>query len=685
MAYIPQYTANFTNELFQEVLVTISKNDGEVIEIVNYDVVSLTLSARSEEQGEYAPVIWKELSLSLWATNATSLSWETFITSAHDDWKIEVIVDGTTIFTGFVTPNQGFAPFQDKPYEINIKATDGLKLLKNIELVNIDGDYFNNFSTVIEYLAACLYQTGLELPIRVYCGYFHDDMLDKADSIHNDMLQQAVLAARSFVASHDSYENCWDALNMILNGWAHVEQYEGRWQIVTLSERQYIPGSRYYVDYDPDGVAHVGYIDTEDAAKVGKSELIYPINETQIISCSYANKTTNTIFEYKVPPSQMINQAFRFLGDELDSGSGYVRYETFGWLHKDGNLTSLADFPQSDHGIYVREDSTGAEESRDMLVYYDSGATGDLKSCVINSNDDSVLNEGDEIELNFEWQSGSNPVIPYDTAQVAILREGFDGSSSSHWWTLGYETDGTGDNYPKWFNDSTHYVIGTDNTSSTLMGVWRTLNVEKTIVPASGILYIRLGGHTDSVAWILWRPIVITVTPKIAETRRIVKGEKFMHSQDAKYPTVHDNKITIDATVKRGLKGTMYKYDESTVHKSTFDKDWYRYGATEERHFKELIDLGKFNQSYRQFYKIEGDFTSFFYNTVSDELVRRPLGFHKTYRFMDMSTPRDFILVPSLEIDLVTGNCACAFLEVIGNENDGTEEGDSRKFNYIFQ
>jgi len=167
MAYVEQYTANFTNEQGQDVVVSILQKDGTApITVENYPIVSLNISANSDSQDSYACIISKELSMTLWATDSDSITWETFITSTHDEWKVIVTVDGVTFFIGFLSPDEGSAPFQDKPYEVNLKATDGLGLLKGYEFKYIDGTRVTDFNTLIEYISSALYYTGLQLPIR---------------------------------------------------------------------------------------------------------------------------------------------------------------------------------------------------------------------------------------------------------------------------------------------------------------------------------------------------------------------------------------------------------------------------------------------------------------------------------------------------------------------------------------
>jgi hypothetical protein len=90
--------------------------------------------------------------------------------------------------------------------------------------------------------------------------------------------------------------------------------------------------------------------------------------------------------------------------------------------------------------------------------------------------------------------------------------------------------------------------------------------------------------------------------------------------------------------------------------------------------FKQAINYGRYNQGYRRFYRIEGDFTGL-----------NELSFHKQYNFVDLTPDRKFVFIPSLEMDLLTGNFNGTFVEVYKDSNDGTQTGSTNEFNYIFQ
>ena len=201
MAYYLTYTANFTNEQGQLIEVNIYQLDPDVIPTTTYSykVTKCQVSTISDEQDSYATILSKELQLSLWTEETDAITWETFITSAYNEWKVEVISNGYTWFVGFITPDEGSAPFQDKPYEINITATDGIGLLKGYQLVDVNGDKFENFNLLIDYIAGALRKTELELPIRAYCGYFWNSMQDKGDALTYDLFNQAEIHARTLL------------------------------------------------------------------------------------------------------------------------------------------------------------------------------------------------------------------------------------------------------------------------------------------------------------------------------------------------------------------------------------------------------------------------------------------------------------------------------------------------------
>lgn len=684
MAYVTQYTANFTNELYNEVKVFIDKKDGLAVAPANYRVVALKIRDNSDDQDTYATIISKELELVLWTEKTDAITWETFITSAHDDWKITVTIDKRIFFIGFITPDEGHAPFQDKPYEVTIKASDGLGLLKGYELSNFNGNKFRGFYKLIEYLAGALVKTKLDLPIRIYCNISHKSLSDKIAGFSYDLFNQSELNARTFLKNVNTYESCYDAIKILLAGWCNIQQYEGRWQVMTLADRQYRPGDLYFVDYSYTGDFPSGYIDSEEVAYVGKRELIYPINESQTISSKYANKQVKSIFNYEIPNNLVNNQNLQELGSFLSPANGYA---LVGWTHYKGQPQTGLSTTQTPSAvtafIKVEYDNFNTQTDRYYVVPKDSSAPKtQLENYIRNDNIDFFVEKGDLVSLSVTYRTKYD--IPGNVflylGSFILLKDGTTGSSPGNWYSI--DANSVSFNWVNNPNGTFARYSGVDDTT-----VWKTSSFDDFVVPADGVMYLLLGsGNLNIGNEVHFKDIKIELKKYFRGSKFNIRGDYHLNQQVAEYPDNFEQTFKISDSPVRINKGSLF-WTNSSGTKKVLEPNFYRFPTvTETKNFKQLANYGKFNQSYRRFYKIEGDFTSLMYSNADDPNLRRPLGFHKRYRFADMSPKRDFVLEPSLEMDIVTGNVKATFVEVYkeGNNSDGQSTGNVDKFDYIF-
>lgn len=668
MAYYLTYTADFTNEQGQLIEVNIYQLDPDVIPTItyNYKVSKCQVSTISDEQDSYATILSKELQLSLWTESTDAITWETFITSAYNEWKVEVISNGYTWFVGFITPDEGSAPFQDKPYEINITATDGIGLLKGYELVDVNGDEFTNFNLLIDYIAGALRKTELELSIRAYCGYFWNSMQDKGDALTYDLFNQAEIHARTLLKNPGEYENCYDALKVILQGWAHVIQHNGKWQIVTLAERQYLPGSWYYVDYTVAGVVSTGNTATITGSNVGKAQSIYPINESQNISSLFANRQVVNQFDYSVPTDLVNNQALQYLGA---FNAGVNGYDLVGWTHYKGSPTSQST---SSVYAYIKQlvDGFGNMTDRYYVVPLDGTAPStQLENYIRNNNNDFFVDNGDRVNISItiktKYDESSNPYLYL--ASLIILKDGASGSSTGDWYSL--------DDSGAWLNTPNSSFVQWSTSEDT--SEWKTFSVNSNIVPNSGTCFLLLGRGDVVVSGneVHFKDIKIDLQMNNRGSIFNLAGDKHTNAQNNNLPDVYNNTVRISDSPKKIIKGSLFCTISSVRYLIT--TSFFRYPNTEILNWKQLINKGKYNQSYRRFWKIEGDFTNG---------TNAPLDLAKRYLFSDISPTRTFILVPSVEEDLITGNFRAVFQEVIKTGgSDGTQTGTTDEFSYIFK
>src|SRR6186713_275169 len=190
MAYTLYYTANFFNEREEDVQISFFKKDGDPVDVIDIpidaeiDVVTVD-NGEDEEKTNWIAI--RQIQIGLFLDESSTLTWESFLTSEYDEMFVQVEVDGEKYFEGYILPDQGEAEFLPKPISLTIKATNGLALLKNIPLADVNGDEFAGDNTLISYIAGALKATGLELPIRTRCTFQYASALNRGDGPENDM------------------------------------------------------------------------------------------------------------------------------------------------------------------------------------------------------------------------------------------------------------------------------------------------------------------------------------------------------------------------------------------------------------------------------------------------------------------------------------------------------------------
>ncbi|WP_276483554.1 hypothetical protein [Paraflavitalea pollutisoli] len=713
MAYTLYYTANFNDEANRLVEVSIFRKDGAPIDVVNIDTVDLSFTDNGETQDKYNWIIMRQLELILSVDTDTPITWETFVADDYTDWKITVLIDSMPFFEGWIMPDEGSAPFLDPPYDITIKATNGLALLREKDLVDVNGIKFNDDNSLISYIAGALKQTGLELPIRTRCSYLFASMLNKGNGLEYDMFSQAFLNYGTFLSDATTFNSCFDSLKRILNGFCVLEYWNGMWQITCLADRQYVPGDWFYVDYDANGENSTGAQELENYAQVGKSVDIYPINENQEISSQFAANEVKTVFKFEINPELPKNNKFDrgdFVSegpqpDEEDNdGDGntseiigtYKLYDVADW---DIGQVDLFDAPAfilsaPEGNTYIRRiyNPYGIETKREILMETPtSSGTGDekwmrSKPIPVRLGDILRIRLGKRYDTDFTGGGSSFTIV----ARAYIILPG----GGTTYYSLTNVVDGVSGGKGVWILEAgtPPNFLAIDYVEDQNSTKYATIDVETLPIPVNGTFYIAFAGRPDPGtvgARQFFTDFNLEYLPFISNGYLQVQASTWTRTQAKTFPDKIEHNVQISDTVKPVLKGSLL-FVNDLVNVET-DGNWYRFHSIatpnptdEHRQFTELLNIGQFNDAYRRMYKISGDFDGVTYAPDNDQLSKKPIGFHKTYRFVDMTSPRDFVLVPPLKINVGRGWIEANFQEVSAGDSDGTQTGTGT-FNYKFQ
>lgn len=688
MSYGLKYVLEFDNELGQRVTINFKKNgyassSSELTGGAN--VLNISYPDSTEKLGERV-VLSMEALIDIRIETTDTVTYEDFIFDSEDEWYIEILLDYTYyLFTGWLVPEEGRVQLKDKPYNITLRATDGLGLLKSkalsdTALVNFDARNF-----LLEYIVGCTYKANPNINVQIQSNIYETSMLDRSDGTQYDLFAQAMVDAKTFQTDNCKvFENCYAALERMLSGWGMVFQYNGKWQVIRFAEYQ-PTHTWYYTEYSPTGTVVTSGLSKIGAASIGKDKIIHAINADQYLSTRFNDKQIKLTFNYRLPDEIVFNSKINCPGDFLSplSTSTSLAYELNGWGSYQGDMplgTSTEERADNTVTPYSRfdYDAFGNEIERYYCVPVDTATDNTGLRNFIRNNDDIFVTEGDKIVISLQSRSkldrGNTP------GAVGILNvsiyDGGNPNSSASYWQLHDNGDGTG----SWNNAGGIEQTWARVTIDKDLTEWESFELTADPIPVDGKLYIRLGtgGFSEAGHELQFKDIRLDYTPILNGIYRPVHGE-YNLIERAVLGKNDDREILISDTVHKGLRGSIFQDDGE----SSTNPTWYRQGVSEEMRFSKLAALGLYNLSWRKMQKIEGTFKGFTFYHDEDASDIRLLGMLARYEFSDIGDGRQFVIIPPFTINVKRGWFSALFLEVYKDSNDGSQTG-TYSFNYNY-
>lgn len=213
MAYELYHTISFQNRVTGEVLIELFKKDGvpgtTVTELQGMYAKRQFLNGDGDK---FDTIIASELTFGFRLPIGSPYTYNDFLVSFHDEWRVRLWNEGNIEFEGWLTPNEGTSRFRDLPYELELNATDGLGFLKNDALTKYDGTAFENTHTLISYIAGALAKTRLDLKIRTYCQIFEASTGDRNTDPTADMFKSIHTDYRTYQQDDTTMMSCYEAL-----------------------------------------------------------------------------------------------------------------------------------------------------------------------------------------------------------------------------------------------------------------------------------------------------------------------------------------------------------------------------------------------------------------------------------------------------------------------------------------
>jgi hypothetical protein len=696
MPYTPTYRIEYTNELMQPCYILFSELDGAAESVLTYAAVNVRLSYSGDE-GKFASLIGSSLEAELHLQTTDTDPTLEFIVGTNNQWLCEVFIDPELkpFFKGYVLADEGGWPFQDLPYTVKVTAVDGIGLLKDKV---IEQGTFESHHSMMEYTAHCLKQTGLTLPIRVYDNVYHKSYTDRNTDINSDMWAQTFFEYRTFQKDATTFVDCYEALEILTKNTHRIFQWNGMWVIARIGNIQFTPFVGYYTDYDADGLNPVGVEILENYAQVGKSALIFPINENQIKYIKKAVKNHKTVYNFEIWPELPKNNKF-----ERGSYTGTTLALDDSDMDGDDDFTEIigvannytiddwewGEFDMTDYPNFTMTTGVTRPQVRKVFNDYDleivrevsipaspSGVVTGIKSEVI------PVVQGDRIKFSIDKRYSQDIDTGDNTFSLAAIIYIIPTGGGAPWYLLNSFTNPEIDG--NWYTQ----FIGVGTVAGIFVRFgdidarrYTGTSVESQPIPVSGdmrIIIVNPINNPDVTAY--YRGFELEYLPMVAGGFQKVKGDSWNLIQTTDYPDKSEREIKISNNLHKVFKGCML--DSAGV---PLTPEWYRLGVDEEKDYKQLINFMSFNLERRRMDMIEGDFKTLMYYPENNQEFYYPIGLHKQYRFVDIpGEDIRFMLSAPLELDLISCWMVCRWYEVYDDsENDGQTVG-TEEFKYLF-
>ena len=245
MAYGLRYT--LTQILRDETSSVVNIYDKDYVgSVTAYDATNLQIQANASDDEPLPQIISSQLNISFIIPLAdNSTTFPNLLSFDDRKYYVEYVNGGNILWVGFLFNDYVQVPFTTGYVQVDLIATDGLKLLEYAKYNLIDLGDTNETTTLIDAIANCLnvinYPTQLSLVTS--CSYYAQDMVDTGGA---SPFSQTYQFRRDYLGL-----NCYEVLtNIITSFGCRLFQSDGKWQLLTINEQA--STTQYYTEFTID-------------------------------------------------------------------------------------------------------------------------------------------------------------------------------------------------------------------------------------------------------------------------------------------------------------------------------------------------------------------------------------------------------------------------------------------------
>lgn len=319
-----------------------------------------------------------------------------------------------------VLPQQYGEVYAAPPTYATIIATDGLSELSNLYLIQGDGQKYYGTISLIKLIAFCLEKIKTELPIRVACNLYAEDM-DQADD--DDPFAQAYIDFECFYIAEQNPTLDFVLRSILEPFGCVIKQWDNRWNIIRVEESH---AAYDYRDFDKDG-EYLGngtfdpVIDIKFPSQGAPGVKAVDRDHNLEMRPGYGQMEVR--YSLGLKPNIIDNGDFRYKSTYV-AGYGYLFT-----LNTDGFTIVSAGYPLSQSSEQIDNSNVALVLTSSAMTAYNSGNGGDA---YIQTKAYSLkMGTNNQVRLNFRYkltstahQFGSEVFsinVPYTKVRIEVL------------------------------------------------------------------------------------------------------------------------------------------------------------------------------------------------------------------------------------------------------------------------
>jgi len=254
------------------------------------------------DNGDYklTPVNGSQCEIRIKAIGSFELS--SMYTADEKEWRVDI--SGGWKWSGFLIPDSCIEPFASKPYDVSVRATDALGLLKDEPFQQVDATRYKGYYSDKEILRICLAKTGLALKMNIAVNTYEGTM-----AVGNQLspMGQSYANTEPFLNEDGTAMDCYAVMESVLSRWGcRLHQFNGIWQIVNVME-QSLAAVNTFPFNNAGGADGVQFALGNFVRVGGQNRAIRPVGDT---SFAKAFKQSSAYYKYGYISNALYNGDF---------------------------------------------------------------------------------------------------------------------------------------------------------------------------------------------------------------------------------------------------------------------------------------------------------------------------------------------------------------------------------------